>query len=333
MTDLYLPFAIAVLAYPIAMPVLTAGAIALVAVLSRGGALRFAVLSLIALPVLTHQLAPSVATNGSHTVVVPFWLSFATFGSTPGNSVTDFVGEYAATVLLLLVCAFVLRRYLPVSPSGAKSLADRSGRSSLVLNSWAELAAFLIATWLTYTVVARLSASSNPFLIHVHIQALGHYVDRSVLETAAAAQALFLRLIGVVVALLAFIALRNHLAGWLRFVTDINGRASRRDYWVRYWIPMLLLAVAAVGFDYATGFYSSPKLSAYLGSSQLVVFVLGTWLFTVVVVKRCHDINRSGWYTALCYVPIIGLIWLLVLVTLIPGTSGENVYGKLARTD
>jgi uncharacterized membrane protein YhaH (DUF805 family) len=39
-----------------------------------------------------------------------------------------------------------------------------------------------------------------------------------------------------------------------------------------------------------------------------------------------HDVNKSGWYLFIALIPLIGAIWLLVLL-IKEGTIGENQYG------
>jgi uncharacterized membrane protein YhaH (DUF805 family) len=43
-------------------------------------------------------------------------------------------------------------------------------------------------------------------------------------------------------------------------------------------------------------------------------------------VRRLHDTDRSGWWILIALIPIIGGIWLLVLMIL-EGTAGENKFG------
>ena len=43
-------------------------------------------------------------------------------------------------------------------------------------------------------------------------------------------------------------------------------------------------------------------------------------------VRRLHDINFNGWWVLLCFIPVIGLVALIVFAC-IPGTEGENKYG------
>jgi uncharacterized membrane protein YhaH (DUF805 family) len=45
-----------------------------------------------------------------------------------------------------------------------------------------------------------------------------------------------------------------------------------------------------------------------------------------VMVRRLHDMNRSGQWLLIALVPVLGVVVLLVLA-LMPGTSGPNRYG------
>lgn len=46
------------------------------------------------------------------------------------------------------------------------------------------------------------------------------------------------------------------------------------------------------------------------------------WFSIITGIKRCHDINISGWWSVTTIVPIIALVWMLV-----PGSKGENRFG------
>lgn len=45
-----------------------------------------------------------------------------------------------------------------------------------------------------------------------------------------------------------------------------------------------------------------------------------------VLVRRLHDIGRSGWWALIGFVPIVGAIVLLVF-TVSGSTPGENAFG------
>ncbi len=45
-----------------------------------------------------------------------------------------------------------------------------------------------------------------------------------------------------------------------------------------------------------------------------------------VGVRRLHDTGKSGWMLLVAFIPIIGFIWLLILL-ISDSTPGENQYG------
>jgi uncharacterized membrane protein YhaH (DUF805 family) len=117
-----------------------------------------------------------------------------------------------------------------------------------------------------------------------------------------------------------------------------SGRAPRSEYWwfmlfqmllgVVFWGAFLagmtafpqILELAKQGVTPPGGFL--PYISA--------LFVLQFLLFVMpglsVLVRRLHDTDRSGWWYFISFVPLIGGIWLLVLMCL-PGSEGRNTHG------
>ncbi|MGB9029859.1 MAG: DUF805 domain-containing protein [Acidobacteriaceae bacterium] len=49
-----------------------------------------------------------------------------------------------------------------------------------------------------------------------------------------------------------------------------------------------------------------------------------------VGIRRLHDTNRSGWWILISLVPLIGGIWLIVLLAT-DGDPGENQFGPNPR--
>ena len=46
-----------------------------------------------------------------------------------------------------------------------------------------------------------------------------------------------------------------------------------------------------------------------------------------VMVRRLHDVGKSGWMYFIVFIPIVGVIWLMVLL-LTDSDAGENQYGQ-----
>jgi uncharacterized membrane protein YhaH (DUF805 family) len=42
------------------------------------------------------------------------------------------------------------------------------------------------------------------------------------------------------------------------------------------------------------------------------------WVQCAIVIKRCHDRGKSGFWALLLFIPVIGLLWLLVDCGLLP---------------
>ena len=45
-----------------------------------------------------------------------------------------------------------------------------------------------------------------------------------------------------------------------------------------------------------------------------------------VAVRRLHDVGKSGWFSLIILIPIVGIIWLFILLCK-KGIDGENKYG------
>ena len=102
----------------------------------------------------------------------------------------------------------------------------------------------------------------------------------------------------------------------LRQYADFNGRARRTEYWM-FVLFNIIFSIAANALDYILG--TSGVIS---GLYALAVFIPSL----AVSVRRLHDVNKSGWMLLVLLIPVIGFIWLLVLM-IMEGTPGENQYG------
>lgn len=103
---------------------------------------------------------------------------------------------------------------------------------------------------------------------------------------------------------------------------DFNGRARRREYWgfvLFYCIFYLAAYIVALIIDNILGL---PIFSALISLAALGAIVPAL----AVLVRRLHDIGKSGWWYFISFIPFIGSIWLLVLLCT-EGTRDHNMYG------
>lgn len=103
---------------------------------------------------------------------------------------------------------------------------------------------------------------------------------------------------------------------------EFDGRARRAEYW--YFILFVYLAaIPLVLLDIVTGMFSPEVGIGPLGG----LLILGTLIPSLaVMIRRLHDIDRSGWWALISFIPIVGPI-VLIIFFVTPGTKGPNQYG------
>jgi uncharacterized membrane protein YhaH (DUF805 family) len=103
---------------------------------------------------------------------------------------------------------------------------------------------------------------------------------------------------------------------------NFSGRARRSEYWW-FILANMILAVVAMVIDNVAGitFGQIPYGPVYV-LYALAVFLPGL----AVTVRRLHDVGKSGWFYFIVLIPIVGAIWLLVLL-FTEGAQEENQYG------
>lgn len=99
-------------------------------------------------------------------------------------------------------------------------------------------------------------------------------------------------------------------SGFQNYVT-FQGRGSRSAYW--YWTLFALLA----------------QLIAQWALGETISLLVSLVLFLpslAVSVRRLHDIDKSGWWFLIWFVPIVG--WLVMIYwACCKGTEGANRFG------
>lgn len=98
---------------------------------------------------------------------------------------------------------------------------------------------------------------------------------------------------------------------------NFNGRSTRGDYWYAFLTNFL------VGF--AIGFMGGfiPELSILPVLYALIIIIPGI----AIVVRRLHDINKSGWFYFISFIPVVGTIILLVFLCS-DSVDENNNYGR-----
>ena len=68
---------------------------------------------------------------------------------------------------------------------------------------------------------------------------------------------------------------------------------------------------------------------AFPGSNPVSIIAALALIYPAIVLyaKRWHDRGKSGWWTLIGLVPIIGGLWMLIELGFLKGTDGDNQYG------
>jgi len=108
----------------------------------------------------------------------------------------------------------------------------------------------------------------------------------------------------------------DYFIGALKKYADFNGRARRKEYWMFVLIYMVINVILAVlGMDI---------IAMIVGLALLVPSIsIGT--------RRLHDTGRSGWWQLIYFVPLIGLIVMIVFLS--QDSHDENDYGGNPKSD
>lgn len=108
----------------------------------------------------------------------------------------------------------------------------------------------------------------------------------------------------------------------LKQYADFSGRARRKEYWM-FTLFNIIFVIVAMILDNVLGLtVAELPYGLFYFLYALAVFIPGL----AVSVRRLHDVGKSGWMILISLIPIIGGIWLLVLM-LTDSSPSENQYG------
>lgn len=99
-------------------------------------------------------------------------------------------------------------------------------------------------------------------------------------------------------------------------IKDYSSRSSREEFWMFFLYNLLVwLAVAIIG--------------SILGIVNIIAPIYALAVLPAVIsliVRRLHDVGRSGYWTFLLLLPGIGTI-IIMIFAVIDSAPGDNAYG------
>ncbi len=96
---------------------------------------------------------------------------------------------------------------------------------------------------------------------------------------------------------------------------NFTDRACRSEYW--YWILFVFI-----------GFVVAEIIDTVIGRPIFyTLFTLAVLIPNIAIgVRRLHDLDRSGWWLLLSFIPLVGAI-ILIIWFCSKGTDGPNRFG------
>ena len=111
-----------------------------------------------------------------------------------------------------------------------------------------------------------------------------------------------------------------YLDAWKNYVT-FTGRSRRKAYWTFVLFNFLAIILVNV-VDNVLGLAGQDGYGPLTAIYGLAVFLPGLAL----VIRRLHDTGRSGWWMLISFLPLIGVIVLIVFFVT-DSQPGSNPYG------
>jgi len=108
----------------------------------------------------------------------------------------------------------------------------------------------------------------------------------------------------------------------LKKYAEFSGRARRKEYWMFTLFNIIFLIIAIILDNILGTAIEDSGYGLFYFLYVLAVLIPGL----AVSVRRLHDVGKSGWMILISLIPIIGAIWLLVLMVT-DSNPGENQYG------
>ena len=120
--------------------------------------------------------------------------------------------------------------------------------------------------------------------------------------------------------------------------TSFEGRINRQKWWLGLivlliieWVFYIIVAMIFGGGMMLNVDQQDPEaVGRAMWTLMVPMIILGLvflWPSLAIYTKRWHDRGKSGWWTLIILIPLIGPIWALVELGFLRGTEGSNQYG------
>jgi uncharacterized membrane protein YhaH (DUF805 family) len=119
--------------------------------------------------------------------------------------------------------------------------------------------------------------------------------------------------------------------------TSLEGRIPRKGFWLGFLVLLIISWILQIIIFtvFGASMMADPNASPEQAMEQMsgmmlplgIVLLLTLWPTICLYAKRWHDRDKSGWWSLIGFVPIIGGIWMLIELGFLRGTEGPNRFG------
>lgn len=107
----------------------------------------------------------------------------------------------------------------------------------------------------------------------------------------------------------------------LQFYFSFQGRISRRSFWKKGLLPLGGVGLV-LGTLLSIAGWHGERIEAFVN-------LLLLWPVSAVSAKRWHDRGHSGWWALVAFVPLLGMLLILLENGLRGSQQGANAYGPM----
>jgi uncharacterized membrane protein YhaH (DUF805 family) len=101
-----------------------------------------------------------------------------------------------------------------------------------------------------------------------------------------------------------------------------RGRITRFSYWLASTLVTLLMVVAVLRLP---DLHDPAKM--YTTPVGVFANLAFGYVYAAIAAKRWHDRDKSGWWSLISFVPVLGPLWAVFELGSLPGNPGSNKYG------
>lgn len=112
----------------------------------------------------------------------------------------------------------------------------------------------------------------------------------------------------------------------LKKYATFEGRAQRQEYWMFYLFNIIAMMLSFLPFFLSTT-TDDAGIENFGWLLLPIVYIIVMLIPSLAVtVRRLHDINMSGWWILITFIPFGNLV--LFILAMMDGTVGANNYGN-----